>query len=210
MERGILMPFNNDTALHKTASKIMADIVKTQHQIIVTVQKRIQKRDDERLANMPAITEFADGSFILAQYETGPLTRLHTKWQGPLEVISHRDSEYSLMNIVSKKIKTIHASKLRQLIFNPARIEPLDIARRDYMECFIEKVLAHRGDPAKVSKLWFQVKWLNFNDTYNTWEHWSEIRLTDAVHAYLRTVNLARLIPKSVTKEDSAPGRAPA
>ena len=106
------------------------------------------------------------------------------------------------MNIVSKKIKTIHASKLRQFIFNPARIEPLDIARRDYMEYFIEKVLAHKGDPAKVSTLWFPVKWLNFNDTQNTWEPWSGIRLTDAVHAYLRTVNLARLIPKSVTKED--------
>ena len=194
LERGILMPFNIDTALHKTASKIMADIVKTQHQIIVTAQKRIRKRDDERLANMPAITEFADGSFVLAQYETSPLTRLHTKWQGPLEVISHKDSEYSLMNIVSKKIKTIHASKLRQFIFNPARIEPLDIARRD----FIEKVLAHEGDTAKVSTLWFQVEWLNFNDTHNTWEPGQE----DAVHAYLRTVNLARLIPKSVTKED--------
>ena len=62
---------------------------------------------------MPACAEFADGSFVLAQYETGPLTRLHTKWQGPLEVISHKDSEYSLINIVSKKIKTINASKLR-------------------------------------------------------------------------------------------------
>ena len=75
-------------------------------------------------------------------------------------------------------------------------MEPLDIARRDYMEYFIEKVIAHRGDPGRVSTLWFQVKWLNFDETHNTWEPWSGIRLTNAVHAYLREINLVRLFPK--------------
>ena len=87
--------------------------------------------------------------FVLAQYDTGPPTRLHTKLQGPLEVISHTDSEYTLRHLVSKKMKKIHASKLGQLIFDPNR----DIARRDYMEYVIETVLAHRGDPLRVASL---------------------------------------------------------
>ena len=54
-----------------------------------------------------------------------------------MEVISHRDSEYVILNIVSKKTKRIHASKLKIFLFDPARIEPMDSARRDYMEFYI-------------------------------------------------------------------------
>ena len=36
LERGILLPFNVDTPLNKTAFKIMADILKIQNQIIIT------------------------------------------------------------------------------------------------------------------------------------------------------------------------------
>jgi hypothetical protein len=180
----------------------MADIMKIQKQILATAQDNLRRKDEAHVADQPEVTVFADGSFVLAQYETGPLTRLHTKWQGPLEVMSHKDSEYTLMNLVSKKIKKIHASKLKQFIFDPSRVEPLDIARRDYMEYFIEKVLAHRGDPLRVSSLWFNIKWLNYDDTHNTWEPWSGVRLTDALHDYLKTVNLSRLIPKKAAAEE--------
>jgi hypothetical protein len=202
LERGILLPFSEDTPLNKTASQIMADIIRTQNQIIKTAQDNLRRRDEERLANQPPTTVFEDGSFVLARYATGPLTRLHTRWQGPLEVMSHKDSEYTLQNLVSKKMKTIHASNLKLFLFDPNRVEPLDIARRDYMEYFIEKVLAHRGDPLRVSSLWFHVKWLNYDDTHNTWEPWSGVRLTDALHAYLRTVNLSRLIPRIAAVEE--------
>ena len=63
-------------------------------------------------------------------------------------------------------------------------------------------VLAHRGDPLRISSLWFHIKWLNYDDTHNMWEPWSGVRLTDALHSYLKTVHLSRLIPKTVTAED--------
>ena len=201
MERGILLYFNVDTPLNKTACKIVADILKIQNQIIITAQESLKKKDEDRLANKPPVTVFPV-TFVLAQDDTGPPFRLHTKLQGPLEVISHTDSECILRHLVSKKMKQIHASKLRQFIFNPHRVEPLGIARRDYMEYFIETVLAHRGDPLCVSSLWFHIKWLNYDDTHNTWEPWSGVRLTDALHSYLKTVNLSSLIPKTVTAED--------
>ena len=171
-------------------------------EIIITAEESLKKKDEDRLANQPPITVFPDGSFVLAQYDTGPPTRLHTKLQGPLGVISHMDSEHTLRHLVSKKMKKIHASKLRQFIYDPNRVEPLDIARRDCMEYFIETVLAHRGDPLRVSSLWFHIKWLNYDDTHNTWEPWSGVRLIDALHSYFKTVNLSRLIPKTVTAED--------
>jgi hypothetical protein len=38
------------------------------------------------------------------------------------------------------------------------------IARKDYLEFFIETILAHRGDPKKLSALQFKVKWLGYNE----------------------------------------------
>jgi hypothetical protein len=66
----------------------------------------------------------------------------------------------------------------------------LDIARRDYLEFFVEKILDMTGDVTKVSTLSFLVKWLGYDDTYNTWEPWKNIRITDEVHVYLKANNM--------------------
>ena len=112
-----------------------------------------------------------------------------------MEVISHRDSEYVLLNIVSKKTKKIHASTLKIFLLDPAKIEPMDSARRDYMEFYIEAITAHKGNTKKVSTLTFLVKWLNYSEEQNSWEPWSALRLTDQLHTYLKNVGLKALVP---------------
>ena len=82
--------------------------------------------------------------------------------------------------------------------YDPAMGLPADTARRDYMEFFVEKVLEHRGDSKKATSMSFLVKWLNYDDSYNTWEPWKNLRLTDALHDYLRLNNMIRLIPKNL------------
>ena len=52
--------------------------------------------------NAKPLTVFPVGSYVLAKYPVGPPTRLHTKWQGPFQVISHVDSEYTLLNLINK------------------------------------------------------------------------------------------------------------
>ena len=47
---------------------------------------------------------------------------------------------------------------------------PADTARRDYMEFFVEKVLGHIGDSKKPTSMSFHVKWLNYDNSHNTWE----------------------------------------
>ena len=86
---------------------------------------------------------------------------------------------YIVRNIVSNKTKNIYGGLLRPFVFNPAVSRPMDTARRDYMEFFIETVKEHKGDIKKVSSLTFLVKWLNYDDSYNSWEPWSGLRLTD-------------------------------
>jgi hypothetical protein len=85
---------------------------------------------------------------------------------------------------------------MKPFIFDPLNTNPLDIARRDYLEFFIEKILEMAGDVKKVSTLDFHVKWLGYDDTYNLWLPWKDLRQTDILHSYLKEKNLGNLIPK--------------
>ena len=170
LNRGILTPFQQALPSKTPGSRIMDYMINAQDTAHRTVQEMAQENAAQRLMVQPDPTVFPIGSYALAQYATGPPTRLHTRWQGPMEVISHRDSEYVLLNIVSKK-----TSKLKIFLFDPAKIEPMDSARRDYMEFYIEAITAHEGNTKKVSTLTFLVKWLNYSEEHNSWEPWSAL-----------------------------------
>ena len=44
----------------------------------------------------------------------------------------------------------------------------------------------------------FHVKWLNYDDSHNTWEPWKNLRLCDALHVYLRNNNMSRFAPRNI------------
>jgi hypothetical protein len=92
---------------------------------------RLRTADEARLA-----------SFVLVQYASTPPTRLHTKWEGSFKVISSILSEYTPLNLISKKTRTVHASRLKPFIYDPLKQDPMDTARRDYMELFVESILS--------------------------------------------------------------------
>jgi Chromo (CHRromatin Organisation MOdifier) domain len=159
---------------------------------------RLRTADEARLATHPDdVTTFAIDSLVLVQYASTPPTRLHTKWEGPFKVISSILSEYTLLNLISKKTRTVHASRLKPFIYDPLKQDPMDTARRDYMEFFVEFILSHSGDPRRVFTLLFDVKWLNHPSTSNTWEPWRNLRSCEALRTYLRNNALQRLIPRT-------------
>ena len=132
---------------------------------------------------------------MLIQYTDRPPTRLHTKWAGPYKALGHQNSEYKLLDLVTNKEKLVHSTRIKEFRFNPHVVDPLDIARRDYLEYFVETIKAHRGNPRKVSTLQFLVKWQNFTDDHNTWEPWANLRLVGSLHDYLRAHEMEKLIP---------------
>ena len=86
---------------------------------------------------------------------------------------------------------------LKQFIFNPKHTDPADVARRNYMEFFIESIY---GIPTsrknrRKTQMRFLVKWIDFDDSHNTWESWKNLRLTDALHTYLRLNGMLKIIP---------------
>ena len=96
------------------------------------------------------ITSFPIDSFVLANYVAQPPTRLHTRWSGPFKVLGSENSEYRLLDLVTRKEKIIHVTRLKEFVFNPRITDPQDIARRDYLEFFVEAIRLHQTNIEEV------------------------------------------------------------
>jgi hypothetical protein len=144
-------------------------------------------------------TEHLPDSYFLVRYRTGSTpTRLHTYWKEPLKVISNNRSEYLLLDLITSKIKPYHVSNLKPFRFDTLQTDTLDIARRDYVEFFVEKILDMTGDVKRVSTLTFLVEWLGYDDTHTSWEPWKDVRDTTEVHVYLRANNIDKFQDKYI------------
>ena len=44
-----------------------------------------------------------------------------------------------------------HVSDMKPFVFDSAVVNPMDVARDDYMDYFVDKILQHRGNPKKSS-----------------------------------------------------------
>ena len=113
-----------------------------------------------------------------------------------MRVISNKGAEYILHDLNRNKDIPIHVSRLRAFVHDPNRTDPLTIAARDNDEDEVESIISHSGDPKRKSDMDFLVRWLGYDDTEDSWLPWSEVRNILALHTYLRTHNLAKLIPK--------------
>ena len=85
---------------------------------------------------------------------------------------------------------------MKPFIFDPLLVNPQDVARKDYLEFFIEKILQLSGNVKRNSTLEFLVKWTGYDDTFNLWIPYSDLRETEILHKFLVENNLKRLIPK--------------
>jgi transposase InsO family protein len=200
LDRGLFLPpaERNASILTKPLSESAAKLLFLQDQLISIAADRLKITDSQRLGYYSTErTEYAAGDFVLVSCRKllAP-TRLHTKLQGPLRVISNKESEYVLFDLVKNKEKHYHITDMRPFHFDPSITDPLDIARRDYLEFFVEKVLSHRGSPKRKSSLEFLIQWMGYDSSYNSWEPWSNFKETECLHDYLLERNLSYLIPK--------------
>ena len=184
-----------------SAVQSMMDV---QESLISTATSLRNEADQRRLSlHVTPDPDLPAGSYVLIQYAGQPPSRLHTPWFGPMKVISNHLSEYVLLDLITKKEKNIHVKRIKQFHFSPTA-DPLDIARRDYLEFFVEEILSHRGNVKKVSTLQFFVKWQGYPDSSNTWESWANLRLVSPLHEYLRSHQLSRLIPTKISAPTSS------
>ena len=84
---------------------------------------------------------------------------------------------------------------MKPFVFDSAIVDPLDIARRDQIEFFIEKISDHRGKLSHRKSLQFFVSWMEYDQSYVSWESYATLRDSDHLHSYLREKKLTQLIP---------------
>ena len=99
--------------------------------------------------------EYLPDSYVLLHYRTGlPPTRLHTNWKGPMRVVEGLNSRYTLLDLITGKEKDYHVSDMKPFVFDSALVDRLDIAGRDQMEFFIEKIRSSRKiESAKITPI---------------------------------------------------------
>ena len=71
---------------------------------------------------------------------------------------------------------------MKQFHFDPMRTDPSDVARKDYLEFFVEDILAHRGDTKRLPTLQFRVKWLPYDESHNSWEPWANLKEMEVLY----------------------------
>jgi hypothetical protein len=202
LDRGLFLtlPERNASNLTKPLSVSAAKMLLLQDNILLAAKRSLQASDVIRIASYmdnESKTDYAADSYVLVKHRTGqPPTRLHTLWKGPMRVVSSNKSIFTLFDIVNNKEKTYHVTDLKPFYFDPLLTNPVDVARRDYLEFFVEEILEHKGNPRRLASLSFLVRWKGYSPEYDQWEPWANLRETEQLHRYLIDANLARLIPK--------------
>ena len=184
--------------MDKPFSAHTSKMLSIQDNLIKIARDQLQLSDSNRIGYYTSErTSFVPGSYVLVKYRTGkPPTRLHTVWKGPMRVISNILNSYTLKDLINHKDKIYHVTDLKVFNFDPTKTNTQDVARKDYLEFFIEKILNHRGNKNKSGQLEFLIQWLGYEESKNSWEPWKALRDTEKLHDYLRLQGMSKLIPK--------------
>jgi hypothetical protein len=197
LDRGIFLPPDEHNLQQDNLTYSTSKMLKIQSDLTRITKDLLIRSDAEHNASIAdVLTEFAVGTFVLAAPRSAPATRLHTYWTGPYQVISSQKGQYKLMDLITNKFKMYHVTQLKPFFYDKDKVDPVDIARRDHLEYFIERILEFDGDIKRVSTLRFHVKWLGYDDSHNSWERWKNLMNTEQLHTYLISVNLRHLIPR--------------
>jgi transposase InsO family protein len=198
LDRGIFLPITEQPLTDIPLSKYMSNLLKMQKRLLTTSAKELLRTDLLHQKNELLFEhkEYPVNSYVLVHYRSGSSpSRLHTPWRGPMRIVKGQNSRYTLYDLITHKEKEYHVSDIKPFHFDPEVTDPLDVARRDYLEFFVENILEHRGDPKHKTHLEFRVKWIGYPDEHNTWEPYSHLRDVEKLHEYLKENNMKNLIP---------------
>lgn len=162
----------------------------------IRIHRGILEECDEIINTDDKFTEFPNDSHVLLEPVTGPKDRLHTRRTGPYRIISSKNNNYTLENLVSKKQIRLHINRIVHFLFDPNKIDPQKVATHDVDEFHIEMILSHRGRFTNKRELEFKIRWSGFD----TWEPWKNLKDVEQLHTYLKLINLSHEIPKGHKK----------
>ena len=217
LDRGVFLPIDKVEQRTPTSDKLSTwvDKMLRKQADLISLAEKLQREKD--LANLEKrdpqeYTEFPVNSYVLVAYPhtrmgQRPPVKTMTPYRGPLRVIGITGSRYTLQDLVSLKEEQAHISLLKKFDYDAAITNPVEVALHDTQEFEVEEVLRHRGNISHKSSMEFKVRWKNYAPEHDTWEPWSALKNTVALHAYLRKKGWEKHIPKNLEPlpEDANP-----
>jgi hypothetical protein len=197
LDRGIFAPFREHSEplpLKSTYVRALEgayeNLLDTTSLHILAEQKEVSKQYEGAVP-----TEFKVGSFVLMSYLTRPPSKLHTRWEGPFEVMSRDRNNVIIRDLTSDARREVDANRLR-VFYVGKNVDPKGVATADLGEASVEIVLEHRGSPTNRASMEFLVRW---TDSDETWEPWEQVKKLAAIDQYIRAhpeARLKSLLPK--------------
>ena len=182
-------------------SDYVSKLINKQKEIIRQAQASQVAKDDsfirKRNQQNTNIVEYPINSYVLVEYRNGPPNSLVTRWEGPMRIVNKMGSKYTLQNLVLSECSDYHVTKLKEFRYDPEITDPSLVANRDVQAWEIDKIITHNGDIHGSRKdLDFLVKWKGYDDIYNRWLPWEEVRQTQQLRNYLRENNFRHLLSR--------------
>jgi len=134
--------------------------------------------DNKRLESRTRLpTKYDILSYVLVEYPKTmgegrgrPLNKLQTILKGPMKVINVVDDAYELLDLVSRRVDTVHVSRLHPFKYDPTMVDPENVAIRDQGEFIVEDIVDALIDPLLPKTQWsFKVRWAGYDELFDEW-----------------------------------------
>ena len=211
LDRNVLLTETERNEPTATVTEWMSEHEQIQNTIITIAREQQERTDRKNMVHRSqtnkenADTEFAIGSFVLVSYpptdygdrRPNKVTCMH---HGPYEVAERKGIQYTLQNLVSKKMITKSVFLLRPFRYDATRTDPTTVALTDYTnEFYVEAILAETGHWSKrtgTGKITFTVKWEDYGEDYNSEECFADLKWNTVFREYAKSKGMGKYLPK--------------
>ncbi|HCK04385.1 MAG TPA: hypothetical protein DHV86_06465, partial [Methylophilaceae bacterium] len=202
-------PNVDETTLSEYITKLLTLQARAIHLAQETQKSIIQKYDATHQIPEGYDNELPLNSYVILEYGKDYIhkpNKLAMNFRGPYKIININGDRYTLLNLLNDKTITVHRMHIRAYK-QSEHITPEEVARNMATEFKVESVLNIQGNRNKNRQflrtdLELLVKWEGYEESYNSWEPFSEIKSTEAFKQYCLNNNLQYLIPKQYKAND--------
>jgi hypothetical protein len=191
-------------------SEYARNMLAAQTKLVAKAQELLKMHDQQHSnSEERPPTQFQVGAYVLFNPAmrsplNKPRSKLETRWVGPRLVVKSEGAAYWIKDLISSRVNRVHVSQLK-LFRHHQYTNPTEEALKDSQEFVVERVLQHKGTLAKKScnkqQLTFLIRWLGYDEKYDTWAHYENMKNILAVHKYLHEKGADHLIPPANRRE---------